>query len=269
MSGSAQSWIALSTYHARRALSNGVVLAFGGLATVLVLLAVLGLTQTGEGSWMLFGRDVPTATILLNIVFIAVGYVAYLFFPIGLSNQTGRLIDPPFSQYVLTRPLSRHQGVLTHLLGVAAAYALVLGSFLGLLWLTIWGKGQNLTALLWPGLVLIPVSISVHAFLVALVLALRSSGRGLVVVVLYFILGGFLTRGIPGESWWAEGANQVVSVLTWILPPVSQAQAVMLEKIPREASGTSPPEGKILLISVLSTVLFTAVSVWIYQRIEF
>lgn len=269
MSGSAQSWTTLTTYHARRALSNGVVLVFSSLATALVLLAVLGLTQTGEGSWVIFGRDIPTPTVLLNIVFIAVGYVGYLFFPIGLSNQTGRLIAPPFSQYVLTRPLSRHQGVLTHLLGVAAAYVLVFGSFLGLLWLTIWGKGQNLTALLWPGLVLIPVSISVHAFLVALVVGLRSSGQGLMVVVLYFVLGGFLTRGIPGESWWAEGANQVASVLTWILPPVSQAQAVMLGGIPGDGSEPVPTEGQVLLISVLSTILFAAVSAWIYRRIEF
>lgn len=270
-----RSWFALIKYHAQRTLFTGVAWLFAAIAILALLFVVIGVQAVDlEGGviWSVFGRDVPQFFgLVAMIIMVAFGLLIRVFLPIGISHRVTPLIEPPFAQYVLTRPVSRTQGVLTHLAGVACAYTVLIGSVLGLLWLVFWGKGNHVGFLLWPGFLYVPVSVAIHAFLLAFVVGVRSKGVAMTVTVGYTMLASsYVTERVSDDVWLSGIINGFLSVLYWCLPPVHDLTRVMGNHSVGFGSTSPDVTGvHILLMSLLSTALFASLSVWFYRRLEF
>ncbi len=242
----------------------GIVIVY-----LLILVVTLDVDTFKNGFiWSLWGNEdiliyeliLPMSTKLLIII----GF--FVFFPIGLSDNAGVLIQTSFVNYCLSRPVSRATYIFGHLIGIFMAYMIFAGIFVTLIILILGLKsGIYYHVFILKQILYVPLAWNMHALLLFLVLTTRSKGAGSVaVLVYYFGLSQLLNKRTNGGNWGEKLTNITLDGLSHVLPPVVDISTIVTEQVNGSAHLYQS-----LFIAILSTFVLSIAAVIVYRRMEF
>jgi len=215
--------------------------------------------------WSLFGKEQPMFDTLfpkMSTFLIHLGIV--VFCPIGIATSVHATIQSATVSYYLARPVSRATVMLGQILGASIAYGVIIFVYYGLLVVVVWfHSGIWMMALVYQGLLFMPISFALHTFLVFTIIASRSIGTGLLFYLLNVFLLDYLLESYTatGSALWEKIASLVIRGLAYVLPSTSLILSFELPDIALVFDG--------LLALALSIVTFSILSIALYKRMEF